>query len=57
MDHVHLTRAQIKHLATRNEDVTISAKHEEDGMVFVEPTKRFGEGKGKWLKRDGKYRD
>lgn len=57
MDHVHLTRAQIKELAKKDVDVTISGKHEEEGLIFVEPRKSFGEGKGRWMKRDGKYRE
>jgi hypothetical protein len=57
MDQVQLTRRVLKTLASKEQDYTITAHHEEERMVFAEPTKYVGQGKGKWLKADGTTRD
>lgn len=57
MDIVTLKRAQLKTLREQDKDVAITAHHPELGMVYVEPLKYVGEGKGNWLKQDGKWRE
>jgi hypothetical protein len=57
MDQVQLTRRVLKALASKDIDYTITGVHTEERMVFAEPTKYVGTGKGKWLKADGTPRD
>jgi hypothetical protein len=60
MDDLTFSRAQLKaldaHALKIKDSITITAKHEEDGMILVEPAKRRGEGLGKWMMRDGSWR-
>lgn len=57
MDEVHLTRRQLKVLAEKGVDYTVTAVNGDAQLIFVEPTKYIGQGKGKWLKADGTPRD
>jgi hypothetical protein len=57
MDQVRLTRRQLKILADKDVDYTITATNEDGGLIFVEPTKYVGQGKGAWLKADGRTRE
>jgi hypothetical protein len=57
VDQVYLTRRVLRTLADKDLDYTVTAVHYETGMVFAEPTKYIGQGKGKWLQADGSTRD
>jgi hypothetical protein len=57
MDQVQLTRRVLKVLAEKGQDYVVTGQHFEEKMIFVEPLKYIGQGKGKWLKADGTPRD
>jgi hypothetical protein len=57
MDQVLLTARVLKALADKGQDYTVTAQHFEERMVFVEPTKYVGQGKGKWVLPSGQPRD
>ena len=57
MDQVLLTARVLKVLEDKGVDYTITAQHFEERMVFAEPTKYVGQGKGKWLLASGVPRD
>jgi hypothetical protein len=54
MDQVKLSHFQIRSLAKQDVDVVITATN--DDIIFVEPEKAVGEGKGKWMMPNGKWR-
>lgn len=49
-------KKMVEHAEKIKDSIVITAKHEEEGMLFLEPSKRRGEGKGKWMMRDGSWR-
>jgi hypothetical protein len=57
MDQVTLTRRQLRVLAAEEIDYTITAVNTDAQLIFVEPTKYLGQGKGVWLTPAGLKRD
>jgi hypothetical protein len=57
MDRVVLKRAQLKKLAAADKDFVVLATHTENELIYVEPLRYEGQGKGLWLKANGLPRD
>lgn len=58
MDEVNLTQAQLRELAAKKQDITITHHHPELKMIYFERTRYRGQtDEAKWMKADGKLRD
>jgi hypothetical protein len=57
MDRVILKRAQLKKMVEADKDYVVLATNTDQEMIYVEPLRYEGQGKGLWLKSNGHPRD
>lgn len=57
MDHVILSRAQLKTMHEMGQELVISATHPGEDMLLVSTRKKWGESNDdrRWLQRDGHW--